>query len=514
MAGIATEKVQSTSLNLGMPEAYASFYRAHRLPERYFPEVAPPSQPYVGDASVNGLRLSRKADADFMAMAAVNSKNISDRRFTTTPHGMGFIPKPVLGQRKFANPSTGAMSIYSARQDIGGAPFHYTGASLDSLAGFTGGVLRTKEGQVYGKQKLLARVGQLDAIDAKAQDVGKPPLKTTSGPVPGTLPGDTEQLKIQLRLALQQLTDVVDEAEAAMAVGADSDDENESQEDSQEDSEEEDSDEESSASSAQPQGPGPTGRKLNATIGNLAQFGFGQLYKIMSMVFILAPTMDEDDLTDLATKVQYIDERFNTIVDLVADAVRNGQLVDVATENMLSISAILVRLKSYCDSMAGSANRPDNERATLSKALIKSLKFGKDLKRTGTPFLTGLVHPEEQNQIRLAQNAILAEAPEYVGAGFSSRGKVREDSEQYSMERGDRSKFTPTPRDEFGYASGEWYKSNGRGESAYFNQPKTSKNTTGPGFEALKTGGGDKPLASRISKRYDKVTGGYNVAFN
>lgn len=509
MAAVATEKVQTTSLNLGFPEAYASFYKAHRNPERYFPSLAPVSQPYVGDASINALRLARKADADHMANAAVASKKASDLRYTSTPHGRGLIPKPVLGQRKFANPETGAQSIYSARQDIGAGPFHFTGASLDSLSGYTGGVLRTKEGQIHGKTRLMSRIGQLDRIAADAKTVGAPPAKTTTGPVPGTHPGDTEQLKIQLLLSLQQLTDVVDETERAMAANAPSDSEDES-----ESEEESESDEESARTvrSRRTAGPGPTARKLNATVGNLSQFGFSQLYKIMSMLFVLAPYMSEDDLTDVATKVQYIDTQFNVIVDLVADAVRAGNHVDVATENMLTISAMLVRLKSYCDGMADGVNRPDNERAILSKSLIKSLKFGKDLKRTGTPFLTGLVHPEEQDQIRLAQNAILAENPEYLGAGFSRRGAVREDSEQYNMERGDRSHFTPTPRDQFGYASGEWYKSNGRGDSAFFNQP-VARNSSGPGYEALKGSGNDKPLASRISKRYDKVTGGYNVAF-
>jgi len=511
MAAVATEKVQSTALNLGFPEAYASYYKAHRNPERYFPTAAPVSQPYVGDASVNAIRLARKADADLMANAAVASRRTSDLRYTSTPHGRGLIPKPVLGQRKFANPETGAQSIYSARQDISSGPFHYVGASLDSLSGYTGGVLRTKQGQVYGKTKLMARIGQLDRIAADAQDVGKPPVRTTSGPVPGSHPGESEQLKIQLRLAIQQLTDVVDEAERAMAVDAADD----SEEEEEEEGEESESDEESARSrrSRRNPGPGPTARKLNATVGNLSQFGFQQLYKIMSMLFVLAPSMDEDDLNDTATKISYIDEKFNDIVDLVAEAVRAGENVDVATENMLTISAILVRLKSYCDSMVDGVNRSDGERQILSKSLIKSLKFGKDLKRSGTPFLTGLVHPDEQDQIRLAQNAILAENPEYLGAGFSRRGEVREDSEQYNMERGDRSHFTPTPRDQFGYASGEWYKSNGRGDSAYFNQP-VSRNVNGPGFEALKgSGKNNKPLAAHISKRYDKVTGGYNVAF-
>jgi len=518
MSAVATEKVESTALNLGFPEAYASYYSARKLPERFFPSAAPPMSPYVGDADVNALRLARKAEADFMSNAAVASTINAAKRYTTTPHGMGFIPQPVLGQRKFANPSFGAAITESSRRDLNSAPFHYAGA-LDSLTSYraktepaavSGGVLRTKAGQVYGKQKLNERVGQLNRIDAAAAEVGLPPAKLSSGPVPGAHPGDEQQMTIQLNLAIQQLMDVTDEARAAME-----------DVDAEADVDEGDADEEDEEEDAGNARPGITGRKLNAVIGNLSQFGFQQLYQILRLVFVLAPSMDEGDLTALREKISRINSEFETITDLVAGVAR-GVRVDVPTENLLSIQAIIVRLNSYLTSMADNVNRSDAERAALSKSLIKSLKFGKDLKRTGTPFLTGLVHPGEQQQIRLAQNAVLAEDPEYVGgarrgrSGFSKRGTVREDDEQPTVRRGDRSGFKPTPRDEFGYASGEWYKSNGRGDAAYFNQPR-AVNVSGPGYEALKgtqkASAEPRRLGAAISKRFDKETGGYNVAF-
>jgi hypothetical protein len=508
MAAVATEKVQSTSLNLGFPHVYASVYAARKKPEAYFPSVAMTQPPYMGDSAVQALRLARKADADYMAMAALRAHQSSQNRYTTSPHGMGALPKPVLGQRIFANPSTGAAITYSGRQNHNSAPFHFANA-LDSLSGYTGGVLRTREGQAYGKKVLTARVGQLNRIDAAAEEVGKMAAKTETGTLPGTQPGDTEQLKIQLNLALQQLTDGADEANdavdswiEAIAEGGEAEEE------------------EVEASEKQL-------KKINVVVGNLAQFGFGQLYTILRLTFVLAPTMSEDDLNALNEKIATITTTFEHIRDAIANNMVEGTTKSsLAIENMLSISAVLERLKSYSTQMVDSVNRSDAERQQISKALIKSLKFGKDLKRADTEFLTGLIDPAQQTQARLAQNAIRAEDPEFVGGRmgrkvrgsgepsvFSRRANTREDDEQPSVRRGDRSGFGPTPRDEFGYASGEWYKSNGRGDAAFFNQPKKAKNTSGPGYEALKTGVAKSSMGAKISKQFDKITGGYNVAF-
>lgn len=519
MAGVATEKVQSTSLNLGFPHAYASVYAAYKRPEAYFPSFAAPSQPYTGDSSVQALRLARKADADYMAMAAVRSQLSSQLRHATSPHGMGFQPKPVLGQRKFANPSTGAAEIYSGRQNHNSAPFHFASA-LDSLSGYKGGVLRTREGQAYGKKMLNARVGQLNSIDSAAAEVGKMAAKTETGTIPGTAPGDTEQLKIQLNLALQQLTDGADEAMVAVTNWVAAEEGGEAEEEA--DAGDEDEDVENSRDQL---------KKINTVVGNLAQFGFGQLYQILRMTFILAPQMSEDDLNALSDKITTINGVFEEIRDQIAAHIeqgRNTYLKNVNIENMLSISSMLERLKAYATQMVNGVNKSDDERQMLSKSIIKSLKFGKDLKRADTEFLTGLIDPREQTQARLVQNAIRAEDPEFVGGRkggkkmrgsgepsvFSRRANTREDDEQPAVARGDRRGFDPTPRDEFGYASGEWYKSNGRGDAAFFNQPVKSRNTSGPGYEALKSRmGAGKPMGAKISKQFDKVTGGYNVAF-
>jgi hypothetical protein len=64
------------------------------------------------------------------------------------------MPKAMLGQRKFANPSNGNQSdIYAARYD-----------QMRGAGEMTGGVLRTMKGQEYGRSKLRGRIDQLNAI--------------------------------------------------------------------------------------------------------------------------------------------------------------------------------------------------------------------------------------------------------------------------------------------------------------------------------------------------------------
>jgi hypothetical protein len=222
-------------------------------------------------------------------------------------------------------------------------------------------------------------------------------------------------------------------------------------------------------------------------------------------------------LNSLNERVLGINDNLDEVVGQFNEVLRRlGETKTPAVENILTIQAILTRLASYLRTMVDSVNKSDSERMAVSNNLIKSLKFGKDLKRTATPFLTGLVDPADQTQIRLAQNEIYAENPEFVGGAkkrgsgipsrFSRRGATREDSET-NVARGSR-KFTPSAREAFGYASGEWYKDNGRGSAQFFSDP-SGVNKNGPGYEAISK----ITTGMRLGKTFDKTTGGYNVAF-
>ena len=124
----------------------------------------------------------KRLDANRMANAKVAS-TVSSTRHMLTHHNNYAMPKPVLGQRIFANPSLGAGgiggSLYSARNDLRGAGGVVGGHHdyRDSMEGgeLHGGVLRSAVGQRYGRDRLNARISQLNEIaNAKSEWLGTP----------------------------------------------------------------------------------------------------------------------------------------------------------------------------------------------------------------------------------------------------------------------------------------------------------------------------------------------------
>lgn len=212
MAAFGTEKFQTTSLNLGMPTAFQNTYA------RFGPrEVWAPQQQLgrlnntVGNDFQAQWHQQKMRDAHHMSRAKVQSTRLADVRAYTSPHNHPDMPKAVLGQRKFANPSNGAWESSSARVDQFGAPWTlYEGSRVSggshmimpymsmpmNSANLMGGVLRTSAGQRHGKTVLDARIQQLNAIaDAKMNFItevatGRPQTSpTTFAGAQGTMDG-------------------------------------------------------------------------------------------------------------------------------------------------------------------------------------------------------------------------------------------------------------------------------------------------------------------------------------
>ena len=117
------------------------------------------------------------ADANRMAMAKVQATKSALEKWWHHTAPSNYI-KPVLAQRKVANPSTGnQVDIYAARDERpltggcacdGGDAHSDSGSSENSYdrgKGMKGGVLRTAQGQKFGHKMMMNRVGQLNAID-------------------------------------------------------------------------------------------------------------------------------------------------------------------------------------------------------------------------------------------------------------------------------------------------------------------------------------------------------------
>jgi len=164
MSGFGTKKPGADGgVQLTFPAVYQEVYASEGVPLSYWPGL-PYAEPsiMIGDDFQSQVHQQRKADADAMAMARVQSRHNMNVR-SQTGHAGYHLPKPLLGQRRFANPAMGAYSAYSARQDYRDAPFNFEGSGYEG-SGLVGGVLRTAEGQAFGKARLLDRIRQLNNI--------------------------------------------------------------------------------------------------------------------------------------------------------------------------------------------------------------------------------------------------------------------------------------------------------------------------------------------------------------
>jgi hypothetical protein len=221
MSAFGTEKVQSTALNLGFPTAYAYAYARERVPERFAPTAyMGEGQPPVGTDFQSHWHQQKKTDADRMVRAKVEATAKSGIRAFTSFNGYAGMPKPVLGQRKFANPSFGALFGTSARRDQpeNDAPFEIleSGRNPYESQHLAGGVLRTAAGQSYGKARLEARIGQLNKINEAAllfAQEGNEPMGgiPSAQPFAGAEPSAEQQLgqtaQVELAGILQSVVD-------------------------------------------------------------------------------------------------------------------------------------------------------------------------------------------------------------------------------------------------------------------------------------------------------------------
>jgi hypothetical protein len=166
MAGYGTKKVGSDAeLQLSFPTEFASAYAAARIPTSYFGSVeAEPLNEVSGDDLMARLHKRKREEANRMVMAGVSATKNAINRYLVSSNGYYNLPKPVLSQRKFANPSNGSAGLggdlNSARRTSPlDAPFHCV------ERGVSGGVLRSMEGQKYGQMLLQKRIDQLNKID-------------------------------------------------------------------------------------------------------------------------------------------------------------------------------------------------------------------------------------------------------------------------------------------------------------------------------------------------------------
>jgi len=130
----------------------------------FFPsEVHAPMDLLLGETFQSVYHDEKARDARQSVYNGLANDKAKERKLLTGRSNY-HLPKPVLGQRKFANPSLGAGgSSSSARLDGPGAPWQTIQHEM------VGGVMRTKEGFNYYTKNLQARIEQLDKMNTLAQ---------------------------------------------------------------------------------------------------------------------------------------------------------------------------------------------------------------------------------------------------------------------------------------------------------------------------------------------------------
>ncbi len=146
---------------LTFPAVYSQVVSSEANPYGYAPlQSLRPMELPVGDALQDKYHEQKRLDAHRRVMNAVRDNQASTARFLRS-HANYDVPKPVLSQRIYANPSNGNQAdIYSHR------PIQW---EVD-WSGLQGGVLFTQEAQKWGRQKLRDRIPQLDAIALAKQE--------------------------------------------------------------------------------------------------------------------------------------------------------------------------------------------------------------------------------------------------------------------------------------------------------------------------------------------------------
>jgi hypothetical protein len=206
MAAMATKKPRGDmGVQLTFP---ANFQKAYDLPLSYYPSYGGAAfDLMIGTDFQSEYHEQKRREAHQSVLNGLQARRTAEQKLLTGPHNY-HLPKPVLGQRKYANPSCGAEAYSSTRRDNGmDAPFR-TIETGQQGAGLRGGVMTSLEGQNFYKKQLDRRIAQLNRIDALAQgfavEQGQS-YKTDDNTKEGSV--DKVQFFVYLRALLDAITE-------------------------------------------------------------------------------------------------------------------------------------------------------------------------------------------------------------------------------------------------------------------------------------------------------------------
>ncbi len=319
MAAYGTKKPRGdAAVQLTFPTVFSEVAAAEGLPQLYVSE-----KPLGGERLPTSTDMmaqyheQKRREANARALNGVRDTKMAIRRYLTSPHGYYDLPAPVRTQRIFANPSNGTGGIggdiYPARRDNAAAPF-------SCRSGMTGGVLRTAEGQKYGRQLLRDRLRQLDAIDVAAA-ADKEKTAAEALPVP---------------LAVEQgLPDVEGVARRLEVVGL----------------------------------LGQISDAFDTGIDAVQQLTARDVNEFIQKIIGFATIANRQELEEIIADLDSVIQNARGLLEDAATA--GGRRAQV----LLSIAPKLVSVRNYLRIMYANVNRPLNERKKISITAVKDTKL-------------------------------------------------------------------------------------------------------------------------------------------
>ena len=335
IGAIATKKPHGArALQETFPTVFADTFASMGSPQAYLPDHSGHHAPLEqGDSFQSSYHEEKKRDADRMARAKVHSTRMMNTRAFSSHNGYYGMPKPVLGQRVFANETGGVFSMNSARRDHASAPFHYSDAHGGHDGALLGGVLRSAEGQGYGKARLMDRIAQLNAIEANAGNFTQDPRDKVSAPTSSTTSFAAAQQQgessLATKLELFQLLQGINDS------------------------------------------------LLGSSSDGITSFTYKDTTRALTLMFRLVPTMEDYELADLQTTVSSVLEKLN-------GAVADPDGTDPKTyEIAVTLNVLFDKIHDYLTEFAQQTTqfgtRTDDEKLQISKTLVKTLKFASSL---------------------------------------------------------------------------------------------------------------------------------------
>ena len=414
IGAIATKKPGgSQALQDTFPAVFSQRFAAMGSPQMYLPSRGEAHAPLAhGDDFQSSYHEQKRRDADYMGHAKVQSTRLMNARAFSSHNGYYGISQPLLGQRHFANETGGAYSPVSARQSYGDAPFHYTEPHAYSHhrihshpvgdgGAYSGGVLRSAEGQGYAKGRLMDRIAQFNAIDANAGNFTPDPRGRQSAPNQQTeslsqvRQNESQnvgtQALIELNLLLQGIND---------ALAGNTEDER-----------------------------------------DVSQFTYKDTTRALALLFRLVPTLQPYEITDIQSLLSDILQKlYGIIADEDGTPAENYQVA-------LTLTTIFEKAHEYIIDFlrfTNAATRTDAEKLQVSKSLVSSLGFAKSLRGPRVETESRLLPP-------LGETATEAESlnrRHYDAVSAAERGTTTTSSSSSSGRRGPRL----GPRGEIAYA--------------------------------------------------------------